>query len=240
MVEAAPETVAETVDPKGHVLVLRLYQPDDRCFGPPTAIGRYAEAVDGTILPCTKKEVCYVRTDGVVAYNGEDCVPDDRFLANWDKRAYTELGPCEVPRNVHAKIQDCPMASCTFARDVLLDPLKGCATKIKSIGCRGTEFGKPVKCWCSPSSPLVFVSGDPSSKVSPGGDYAPCDASATSCEKALAIVDTAPACTPVTPADAGTDGVAHADAHADAKVDTKTDVVGESSVDAPLDGSDGG
>lgn len=197
------EPVFDSDDPAGRVLLLRLYEPAKRCFGLPTQIGRFDSTEDGKIAPCGAKAVCYVRADGVLAYHDEDCVHAPNFLANWTPEDYSDLGPCEPIKRMRdtPHVKDCPNASCTWARDVLIDTAASCATAIETKGCRET-FGEPTSCFCD--GDRVFVPADPKGSTAPPSGFTACDDTNAACKAALAMVDTVKGCAAAT-SDAGTD-----------------------------------
>jgi hypothetical protein len=203
-------------DPLGRVLVLPLYDPLKRCLYPVTEIGNYDEGPDGGIAPCGDIEVCYVRPDGILAYHNKDCVHPPNFKANWKREIYSDLGPCEPLKHLGDTVimKDCPNMSCTYARDVVVDTTKGCATAIATKGCRDT-FGKPTTCACDGMG-NAFVAANPSGGTAPPAGFTACDSTNDACKKALAIVDTVKGCAIPTPMDAGTDA-------SDAKTDAVTD-----------------
>ncbi|MBI2396110.1 MAG: hypothetical protein HYV09_41490 [Deltaproteobacteria bacterium] len=204
-VPAFEEPVFDSDDPAGRVLVLPLYFPDKRCLAPATEIGKFDEGPDGKIAECRKQEVCYERPDGVLAYHDQDCISAGNFRANWKRTDYSDLGPCEPLKHVRDMIKECPNASCTWARDLVFDANKGCATAITTKGCRET-FGKPTKCWCDGAG-SVFVPADPKSTATPPPSYSPCDATNADCKKALDVIDTVKGCV-IVASDAGTDAKA--------------------------------
>jgi len=197
------EPVFDSDDPAGRVLVLPLYYPDKRCFADPTEIGKFQAGPDGGIKDCAKKEVCYVRPDGVLAYHDQDCIAPGDFRANWKQSDYTDLGPCEPIKHVFSLIKQCPNPSCTWARDVIIDVGAGCATALTTKGCR-ESFGAPTKCFCDGAG-KVFVTADPKSTATPPTSYSPCDATNADCKKALGMVDTVKGCAVAPVTDAGAD-----------------------------------
>jgi len=208
-----PPDVPEWEEPTSpdKVLILNIYQPgvagpNENCFGASTGIGKYGLLPDSALAPCGKTEVCYLRTDGWVAYHNEDCIPEGSFLANWKKLPYSDLGPCEVPKHMNLKIALCPKKSCTWARDITIDTKRGCATTIESKGCRGTDFAAPTSCFCSKTNAdLVYIAADPKATTAPDADFSPCSDANAACKKALGMVDTTAGCTTGGGGDAGTD-----------------------------------
>lgn len=207
----------ETVDPGSRVLLLKVFEPTQRCYDLPTEIGNFDELPDGAIAECAPVEVCYVRVDGALAYHTQDCVHGSNFRANWSRLPYSDLGPCEPLKHGDALIKDCPQSTCTFARDAIIDTMRGCATALTTKGCRD-KLGAPTSCWCNGAG-MVFVPADPKSTATPPPTYAPCDATNAACKAALAIVDTAKGCEPT---DAGT---------ADAASEAATDASGDAATD---------
>lgn len=217
-VDDAPFEAPELEGGGGRVLVLRLYDPVKRCFLTPTEIGNFRDGKDGAPV-CDPGEVCYERPDGILAYHKEDCVPEGRFRASWNKSAYSDLGPCEPIKRLIDKfdvIKECPNTSCIVARDVVVDTAKGCATAMESKGCRST-FGAPTKCFCNGA--LAWVPADSKSTAAPPAGFTTCDAASDPCKKALSLADTVKGCA-VEP-DAGVD--APVDAPTDSATDATTD-----------------
>ena len=205
-----PDVVFDSDDPFGRVLLLNPYHLDTRCSDKATAIGYFDSTPDGKIAPCLTGERCYVRKDGVVFYAPQDCIHGTNFLMNVDSLPYSDLGPCEPAKHVALLIRECPVSSCTWARDVTVDVSRGCATAITSKGCRD-DFGAPTQCFCD-SSGHVFVAADPKSSAAPPSGFAACASSSDACKKALALVDTAVGCPE--PSDAGVDAGKDADSDA--------------------------
>lgn len=195
------EPVFDADDPAGRVLVLPLYFPDKRCFEPATEIGKFQADAEGKIKDCLKQEVCYVRPDGVLAYHDQDCIAPGDFRANWKRFDYSDLGPCEPIKRAFTLIKSCPNASCTWARDAIIDTTAGCATALTTKGCRDA-LGAPSKCWCAGTR--VFVPADSKSTATPPPSFVPCDGTAQ-CTKALGMVDTVTGCEVAAPTDAGVD-----------------------------------
>ena len=177
----------------GRVYLVRPYHADFRCYDPPTQLGYVDTAADGGLIPCGKTERCYERKDGVVAYAPEDCVHGTNFLANWKASAYSDLTSCEPPKNVNLLIADCPASSCTWARDIVIDTKRNCATAVTTRGCRD-KFGTPKKCYCESGTDRVYIAADPASTATPPPSFTPCDASVAACSKALGVVDTVVGC----------------------------------------------
>jgi hypothetical protein len=193
------EPAFDADDPAGRVLVLPIYFPDKRCFEPPTEIGKFQAGPDGKIKDCAKQEVCYVRPDGVLAYHDQDCIAPGDFRANWRRLDYSDLGPCEPIKHAFAQVKACPNASCTWARDAVIDTTASCATALTTKGCRDA-LGPPSRCWCNGAS--VFVPADSKSTAAPPPSYAPCDGT-PECKKALGLVDAVRGCEAIAPVDAG-------------------------------------
>jgi hypothetical protein len=188
------EPILDGDDPAGRVVLLKPYDPKQRCYLPPTAVGHPDEAPGGGIAPCGKNERCYVRTDGVVFYAKEDCVHGKNFLFHVDDLPYDDKGPCEPSKHLDDVIKSCPNASCTYARDVRIDTTRGCATAIVSRACRDAG-NVPTTCLCSPSSSTeVFVAFDGRSTTNAPEGFVACDATNAACKAALAIVDTVEGC----------------------------------------------
>jgi len=214
---------------RGQVVLLKPYDPVNRCwFAPPTAVG-HPDGLnpDGSFV-CGTSERCYVRNDGIVFYAATDCVHGTNFLLPIKDEPYSDLGPCEVPKDLDlSKIADCPNPSCTFARDVLIDLAKGCAEAIDTRDCRDV-VGAPTSCMCDPASTgRVFVAYDGKSTTNAPPSFVPCDSTNAACKKALGMVDTVAGCAIDT--DAGTD----------APLDAPSDVGGDADATTG-DGSDGG
>ncbi len=203
----------------GSVLVLPLYDPLKRCLLPVTEIGSYDELPDGGIAPCGDVEVCYVRPDGILAYHSKDCVHPPNFKANWKREVYSDLGPCEPLKHLQDTIvlKECPNMSCTYARDVVIDTAKSCATAITTKGCRET-FGKPTACACDGKG-NAFVAANPTGGTAPPAGFTACGSSDPACAKALAMVDTVKGCALPPPMDAGTDATPDAADAAEAATD---------------------
>ncbi|MGZ3423267.1 MAG: hypothetical protein ACXWUG_18515 [Polyangiales bacterium] len=205
VLDSAPETsemdsaVVDTGTASGGTLVLRIYDPEQRCYQGPTEIGRVDEYPDGAVAPCAMGESCYRRVDGVLAYHEQDCVHGANFRANWERLAYSDLGPCEpLKHTAFGFIKDCPMTTCDFARDLVVDTVKGCATQITTKGCRTS---KPTACACDGKG-NVFLAADATSTVPTG--FTACDSTDAACKKALDAFDTLVGCAPST-GDAGSD-----------------------------------
>jgi hypothetical protein len=194
------EPVFDSDDPLGRVLVLPLFDPVRRCLIPATEIGHFDQDDAGKIAECAPIEICYVRPDGILAYHNVDCVHGSNFRANWNRTTYSDLGPCEPLKRIQFDMKECPNASCTFARDVVIDTTKSCATAITSKGCRD-KLGTPTKCFCNGSG-SVFIGANATTPGTPPAGFTACD-SAPECTKALAIVDTVKGCA-VASTDAGT------------------------------------
>jgi hypothetical protein len=189
----------------GRVILLKPYDPKQRCFGPPTAVGHPDEMPGGGIAPCGKSERCYVRKDGIVFYAAQDCVHGTNFLFNVDDQAYTDLGTCEPVKHVEPLIKECPNPTCQLARDVKVDVLRGCATAITSRACRDST-NVPTACFCDSSRPNeAFVAFDGKSTTNVPTGFTACDASVDACKKALAIADAVQGCPPDAVSDAGGD-----------------------------------
>jgi len=211
------------------VLVLPLYEPGKRCFMTATEIGNYDEGPDGGILPCGDLEVCYERPDGILAYHSKDCVHPPNFKANWTRMEYSDLGPCEPIKHLFDSIKECPNMSCTFARDVVIDTAKSCATAITSKGCRET-FGKPTSCFCDGMG-NVFLPAKPTGGTAPPSGFTACASSDAACAKALGMVDTVKGC-PVPPKmDAGTDAKSDASDATDSASEAAADATDAADAD---------
>ena len=199
--------------PLGVVIVLNHYDPVGRCLaGPAKAVGHPDGLEPDGALACSGTgDRCYISTDGSVFYSATDCIHGGNFLLPIDNEPYNDLGPCEPMKDLDVSlIKDCPAASCTFARDLVIDVDRGCAEFIDSRDCRDT-VGAPTSCFCDPSSTSnVFVAYDGKSKTNVPSGYTACDSSNPSCAKALAVVDTVPAC-PID-VDAGDTGDASSEA----------------------------
>jgi hypothetical protein len=202
-VDSSPVDTGVAVDTgtmSGSTLLLRIYYPDLRCYEAPTEIGRVDTYTDGGVAPCGMSESCYRRVDGVLAYHPEDCVHGTNFRANWERLDYSDLGPCEPLKHTSfGFIKDCPMTTCEFARDLVVDTAKGCATAITTKGCR---TAKPTSCSCDGMG-NVFLAAD-SSSTAPTG-FTPCTSSDPACKKALDAYDTLVGCSVAASGDSGTD-----------------------------------
>lgn len=225
-IDTAPYEEPILDGPPGEIVLLKPYDPVNRCwYGPPTAVG-HPDAInpDGSFV-CGTSERCYARTDGIVFYASKDCVHGTNFLLHIDDEPYSDLGPCEVPKHLDlSKIADCPNPSCTFARDVVIDLDKGCAEAIDTRDCRDV-VGAPTSCMCDPSSTnRVFVAYDGKSTTNVPAGFVACDATNAACKAALAEVDTVKPC--ALPSDAGVD------ASSDAPSDTAIDATGDAGIDA--------
>jgi hypothetical protein len=224
MVDTTPYEEPILDGPLGKVIILQPYDPVNRCWaGPPTAVGHPDDlAPDGALVCSGTGERCYARTDGIVFYSSTNCIHGGNFLFNVDDQPYSDLGPCEPPKHLDISlIKDCPVPSCVFARDVLVDVGKGCAEAIDSRGCRDV-VGAPTSCFCDPSSSnRVFVAYDGKSTMNEPSGFVACDASNPSCKSALAIVDTVSGC--ATSVDAGDAGDTAPETPTDATVDAASD-----------------
>jgi hypothetical protein len=202
-VDSAPLDTGAAVDTgtaSGSTLLLRIYYPDMRCYDAPTEIGRVDTYPDGGVAPCGPDESCYRRVDGVLAYHPQDCVHGTNFRANWERLDYSDLGPCEpLKHTAFGVIKDCPMTTCAFARDLVVDTAKGCATAITTKGCL---TAKPTACACDGAG-NVFLAADASS--TPPSGFTACASTDPACKKALDAFDTLAGCSASPSSDAGAD-----------------------------------
>lgn len=193
--------------PAGVVVLLRPYDPANRCwYAPPTAVGHPDDVnADGTFKCKGTTERCYQRTDGIVFYSSQDCIHGGNFLMPITDVPYSDLGPCEPPKHLElSKISDCPKQSCVYARDVVIDLAEGCAEQVVSRDCRDVTAAA-TSCLCDPSSSnRVFVAYDGKSTTNAPTGFTACASTNPSCAKALAMADTVKPCA-IPTGDAGAD-----------------------------------